>query len=51
MGCMCAECKYNDVISNNHDELVRICTCKESEKYLKHVHIAFDDCDHGEVDE
>lgn len=50
MGCMCMDCKHNDVITNNHEKLIRICTCEESEKYLKPVSIVFDECDHGEVE-
>ena len=50
MGCMCMYCKHNDVITNNHEKLLTICTCVESENYLKPVSIAFDGCDHGEVE-
>ena len=51
MGCMCAECKYWEVVRNNHDELVNICVCRESENYLKNIDIAFCNCDHGKVDD
>ena len=50
MGCMCMDCKHNDVITNNNEKMIRICTCEESENYLKHVSIVFDECDHGEVE-
>lgn len=51
MGCMCAECKYYDVASDNHGELVDICVCRESENFLHQLQIAFDNCDFGIVDD
>lgn len=49
MGCMCMECSYNDIVRDNHGELHRICTCRESEDFLKEVS-TFGECDCGEVD-
>lgn len=51
MGCMCLECKYYDVVSDNHGELVAICVCRESENFLHQLHVAFDNCDFGIVDD
>lgn len=50
MGCMCAECSYNDIVRDNHDNLHRICTCCESEYFLQKVSTAFGECDFGRVD-
>lgn len=49
-GCMCADCKHNDILRDNHGELHRICTRCESEYFLQKVSTAFGECDHGEVD-
>lgn len=50
-GCMCMECKYREAIRNNHEDLLSICVCRESENYLHQIEIAFDDCDFGVVDD
>lgn len=50
-GCMCMECKHNDIVRDNHDELHRICTRCESEYFLQEVSKAFGNCDFGEVDD
>ena len=50
MGCMCIDCKHNDIVRDNHDELHAICICAESENFLKVIHFALDNCDHGEVE-
>ncbi len=50
MGCMCMDCSYNDIVRDNHGELHCICTCCESEDFLKEVSIAFGECDFGKVD-
>ena len=49
-GCMCMDCKHNDIVRDNHDNLHRICTCAESEYFLKKVSPAWGECDSGEVD-
>lgn len=51
VGCMCAECKYYDVVRDNHEKCVAICVCRESENFLHELHIAFDNCDFGVVDD
>ena len=51
MGCMCMECKYYDVVTDNHENLVAICLCRESENFLHELSIAFDNCDCGIVDD
>lgn len=51
MGCMCMECKFYDVVTDNHDDLHSICTCRESENFLTEIEIAFDNCDLGIVDD
>ena len=50
MGCMCMDCKYNDIVRDNHDELHPICTCVESENFLKPVSYVWTECDAGEVE-
>lgn len=50
-GCMCMECKYYDVVTDNHDNHVAICVCRESENFLHELSIAFDNCDFGIVDD
>ena len=49
MGCMCMDCKHNDIVTDNHGDILCICTCCESENFLKKVSIAFGECDFGEV--
>lgn len=50
-GCMCLECKYYDVVTDNHENTVAICVCRESENFLHELEIAFDNCDFGIVDD
>lgn len=50
MGCKCIECKYNGVVRDNHDDLHAICVCAESEKFLKEISFAWDECGHGEAE-
>lgn len=50
-GCMCLECKYTDIVTDNHGKHHNICTCAESEYFLKPVDIIWCECDHGEVDD
>lgn len=50
MGCMCADCKHNDIVRDNHDNLHTICTCAESKNFLKKVSVFWDECDSGEVE-
>jgi hypothetical protein len=45
------ECKYYDVVTDNHENTVAICVCRESEKFLHELEIAFDNCDFGIVDD
>ena len=51
MGCMCAECKYAEVERDNHEKLIAVCVCRESEYFLHELEIAFDNCDFGVVDD
>ena len=48
MGCMCMDCKYREIVTDNHDNLHGICVCAESENFLTKVF--WEDCDFGEVD-
>ena len=50
-GCMCAECKYWDATIDNHGKAFSFCVCRESEYFLHEIHIAFDNCDFGIVDD
>ena len=50
MGCMCMECKDNDIITDSHAKQHRICTRCESEYFLQKVSTAFGECNVGEVD-
>ena len=50
MGCMCMECRHNDIITDSHGKQHRICTRRESEYFLKEVSTAFGECDVGEVE-
>lgn len=45
--CKCCECKYCDVLEDNHHRLHRICVCAESENFLKRVSILWDECNDG----
>ena len=47
----CMHCKHNDIVRDNHESLHVICTCSESEKFLKEVSYVWDECDFGEVEE
>lgn len=51
MGCMCAECKFTEVIRDNHEDLLTICTCRESDYFLNELSVPFDNCDLGVVDD
>lgn len=51
MGCMCAECKYAEIVRDNHEKLIVICVCRESDNFLHELEIAFDNCDFGFVDD
>lgn len=47
----CLFCKFsNAVVRDNHDDLHCICTCRESENFLKPIEIAFDTCDCSEME-
>lgn len=50
MGCMCMDCKHNDIVRDNHDNLHPICTCAESENFLKPISYIWGECDSGEVE-
>lgn len=50
MGCMCMDCKHNDIVRDNHDNLHRICTCAESKYFLTKVYTVWGECDSGEID-
>lgn len=51
MGCMCAECKYADVLIDNHAKVFSICVCRESDNFLHELDIAWENCDWGIVDD
>lgn len=51
MCCMCAECKYAEMVRDNHEKLIAVCVCRESENFLHELEIAFDNCDFGVVDD
>lgn len=45
----CLFCKYsNAIVEDNHGDLHTLCSCRESENFLKEVDIAFDYCDFAE---
>lgn len=45
----CLFCKHsNGILKDNHGNLHTLCTCIESENFLKEVEIAFDRCDFEE---
>ena len=48
---LCIDCKHNDIIRDNHDELHAICTCAESENFLKGISFAWSECDFGEKEQ
>jgi hypothetical protein len=48
---MCAECKFAEIVRNNHDKLVYVCVCRESDNFLHELEIAFDNCELGFVDD
>lgn len=51
MGCMCMECKFREVITDNHKNLLSICVCRESDYFLNELSAAFDNCELGVVDD
>jgi hypothetical protein len=51
MGCICIDCKFREVVQDNHDDLHGICVCRESEFFLKKVSAVFDSCDFGMVED
>lgn len=51
MGCCCFECKFAEVVRDNHDELVSVCVCRESDNFLHELEIAFDNCELGIIDD
>ncbi len=47
----CLFCKHSDaIVEDNHGDLHTICSCRESEKFLTKVKIAFDRCDCEEME-
>ena len=50
-GCMCLECKYAEVLTDNKERYHNICVCQESDNFLKEVEIAFDSCEYGRIDD
>ena len=50
MGCMCLECKYTDIVRDNHDVPHPICVCADSENFLKRADSIFVEFDSGEVE-
>lgn len=50
MGCICIDCKFREVVRDNHDDLHCICVCRESGFFLEKVS-AFDSCDFGMVED
>lgn len=51
MGCVCAECKFAVVIRDNHNKVLSVCVCRESDNFLRELSIAFDNCELGVVDD
>lgn len=48
----CLFCKHsNEIVRDNHGDLHTLCSCQESENFLKPIDIAFDRCDHEEREE
>lgn len=47
---MCMECKFREVITDNHKELLSVCVCRESDNFLHELDAAFENCDFGVVD-
>lgn len=50
MGCMCMDCKHNDIVTDNHNNHHYICTRCESEYFLKSIDLFWGECDFGEVE-
>lgn len=51
MGCMCYECRFAVTGKDNHNKLIEICVCRESDNFLKELDLAFDNCEVGEIDD
>lgn len=48
----CLYCKFsNAIISDNHNDLHTLCSCAESENFLKRLDIVFDGCDCGQKED
>lgn len=46
--CNCINCKFATVVEDSQENLLRICVCRESKKFLQKLDIAFDSCEKGE---
>ena len=51
MGCMCMECIYEEILTDNNGHLFAICTHRKSDKFLKELEHAFDNCELGIIDD
>ena len=40
MGCECMECKFVNVVRDNHEDLHPICVSQESDNFLKEIDYA-----------
>lgn len=51
MGCMCNECKYAKIVQDEKGDLFCICTNRESDNFLTELHLAFDNCEIGVIED
>lgn len=48
---MCLDCKFVEIVRDNHDETHSICVCQESDHFLNTVSLVFDGCEYEEKEE
>ena len=48
---MCLDCKFIEVLRDNHNDTHSICVFRESDHFLESVSLVFDGCEYKEKDE
>lgn len=47
----CMECKFANVIRDNHKDFHFVCVCRESKNFLHEINDLFDECENGVFDD
>lgn len=48
---MCLDCKFVEIVRDNHEDTHSICVCQESDHFLNTVSLVFDGCEYKEKEE